>query len=62
MLEAMHTEDSEYIYRDLKEFLIELGYFTRADFESVETDVFKWIIQGYNVYKDEWPDTKYEKK
>ncbi len=61
MLEAMHTEDSEYIYRDLKEFLIELGYFTRADFESVETDVFKWIIQGYNVYKDEWPDTKYEK-
>lgn len=61
ILEAMHTEDSEYIYRDLKEFLIELGYFTRADFESIETDVFKWIIQGYNVYKDEWPDLKYEK-
>lgn len=61
ILEAMHTEDSEYIYRDLKEFLIELGYFTRADFESVETDVFKWIIQGYTVYKDEWPDPKYEK-
>lgn len=61
ILEAMHTEDSEYIYRDLKEFLVELGYFTRADFESIETDVFKWIIEGYNVYKGEWPNAKYEK-
>ena len=60
MLEGMHTEDSEYIYRDLKEFLIELGYFTRADFETIETDVFKWLLKGYKVYKDEWPDPQYE--
>lgn len=61
ILESMHTKDSEYIYRDLKEFLIELGYFTRADFQSIESNVFKWIIQGYTVYKDEWPDPKYER-
>lgn len=61
ILESMHTKDSEYIYRDLKEFLIELGYFTRADFDSIETDVFKWIIPDYKVYKDEWPDGKIEK-
>lgn len=61
ILENMHTEDAEYIYRDLKEFLMELGYFTRADFESIETDVFDWIIPTYKVYKDEWPSVKYEK-
>ena len=61
ILEGMHTRDSEYIYRDLKEFLIELGYFTRADFEEIETDVFEWIIPKYKVYKDEWPNPKYER-
>lgn len=61
ILENMHTEDSEYIYRDLKEFLMELGYFTRADFESIETDVFDWIIPTYKVYRDEWPSVQYEK-
>lgn len=61
ILESVHTEDSEYIYRDLKEYLIELGYFTRADFESIETGVLKWIIPSYTVYKDEWPDIEYEK-
>lgn len=61
ILEGMHTKDSEYIYRDLKEFLIELGYFTRSDFEEIETDVFQWIIPKYQVYKDEWPDPKFEK-
>lgn len=61
ILEGMHTEDSEYIYRDLKEYLIELGYFTRADFESVETGNLKWLIPSYTVYKGEWPSTEYEK-
>ena len=61
ILENMHTEDSEYIYRDLKEFLMELGYFTRADFESIDTDVFDWIIPTYKVYKDQWPNAQNEK-
>lgn len=61
ILESLHTEDSEYIYRELKEYLIELGYFTRADFEQIETGVLKWLIPNYTVYKDEWPDTEFEK-
>lgn len=61
ILEGMHTEDSEYIYRELKEYLIELNYFTRADFEVLEKGVLKWLIPKYTVYKDEWPDTEFEK-
>ena len=61
ILEGMHTEDSEYIYRELKEYLIELNYFTRADFEVLEKGVLKWLIPRYTVYKDEWPDTEFEK-
>ena len=59
MLENMHTLDSEYVYRDLKEFLIELGYFKRSDFEKIETKVLEWVIQGYNPV--EWPNKKYER-
>lgn len=60
ILESVHTFDAEYVYRNLKEFLIELGYFTRADFESIETNVLDWIIPEYIPI--EWPNLKYEKK
>ena len=60
ILEGVHTKDGEYVYRDLKEFMIELGYFTEADFETIETGVLDWIIPEY--VPDEWPNIKYEKK
>lgn len=60
ILESVHTKDGEYVYRDLKEFMIELGYFTEADFETIESNVLEWIIPNYTP--DEWPDKKYEKK
>ncbi len=60
ILEGVHTKDGEYVYRDLKEFMIELGYFTEADFELIESGVLDWIIPEY--VPDEWPDKKYEKK
>lgn len=60
ILESVHTLDAEYVYRDLKEFLIELGYFTKADFESIETNVLDWIIPEY--IPTQWPNLKYEKK
>lgn len=47
ILENMHSESAEYIYRDLKEFLIELGYYTKAEFEYINTDVLKWFIPDY---------------
>lgn len=60
ILEGVHTEDGEYVYRDLKEFLIELGYFTRKDFEEIETGVLDWIIPEYSP--EGWPNKRYEKK
>lgn len=60
ILENVHTQDGEYIYHDLKEFLIELGYFTEADFKSIETGVLDWLIPAYTP--EVWPDKKYEKK
>lgn len=60
ILESVHTLDAEYVYRDLKEFLIELGYFEREDFELIETGVLDWIIPEYKPL--EWPANKYEKK
>ncbi|MBO5005334.1 MAG: C39 family peptidase [Clostridia bacterium] len=60
ILESVHTKDGEYVYRDLKEFMIELGYFSEGDFETIESNVLDWIIPSYTP--DEWPDTRYEKK
>ena len=61
ILEGVHTADTDLIYAELKEFLVELGYFKYSDFEEIETDVFTWLIPDYEVFKGEWPDPKYEK-
>ena len=53
LLEGMHTESAEYIYRDLKEFLIELGYYTKAEFEQIEANVLEWFIPDYIPSTDE---------
>ena len=53
ILAGMHTEDAEYIYRDLKEFLIELGYYTKAEFEYLDTKVLNWFIPEYHPQKTE---------
>jgi len=53
LLEGMHTESAEYIYRDFKEFLIELGYYTKAEFDLIETNVLKWFIPEYKPAKYE---------
>lgn len=47
ILEGMHSEDAELIYRDFKEFLIELGYYTKAEFEQIEAKVLTWFIPEY---------------
>lgn len=60
ILEGVHTRDGERVYHDLKEFMIELGYFTEADFETIESGVLDWIIPEY--VPNEWPDKKYGRK
>ena len=47
ILEGMKTETAQTIYRDFKEFLIELGYYTKAEFEYLNNNVLTWFIPDY---------------
>lgn len=47
ILEGMHSEASEQIYRNLQELLISLDYFTEEDFQVPGTQVLEWILPGY---------------
>ena len=60
ILEASETLDGQFIYRDLKELVIELGYFEREDFEKIEKEVLEWPLPDFK--RKGWPDTKYEKQ
>lgn len=61
ILEGMKTEDAQLIYRDLKEFLIELGYYTKAEFEQLSTNVLTWFIPEYIPENPEnWQQNKTE--
>lgn len=60
ILENSETLDSKFIYRDLKELVIELGYFEREDFDEIEKQVLEWPIPDY--IPGDWPDRKIEKQ
>lgn len=60
MLESSETLDAQFIYRDLKELVIELGYFEREDFDVIEKQILEWPIPDY--IPGEWPDRKIEKQ
>ena len=60
ILESSETLDAQYIYRDLKELVIELGYFEREDFDEIEKNVLEWPIPKY--IPGEWPARKFEKQ
>ena len=60
ILESSETLDAQFIYRDLKELVIELGYFEREDFDVIEKEVLEWPIPKYRT--KEWPNRKYEKQ
>lgn len=59
ILEETETLDAQYIYRDLKELVIELGYFEKEDFYEIEKRVLEWPIPDY--IPAEWPNKKVEK-
>ena len=59
ILEETETLDAQYIYRDLKELVIELGYFEKEDFYEIEKRVLEWPIPDY--VPAEWPNKKVEK-
>ena len=44
MLENTHTLDADYIYRDFKELVVELGYFTREELTDEVPRVLHWPV------------------
>ena len=44
MLENTHTEDADYIYKDFKELIVELGFFDKEDLAENIVPVFQWFI------------------
>ena len=60
ILESSETLDAQYIYRDLKELVIELGYFEREDFQEEKLETLLWPLPTFK--RKGWPDRKYEKQ
>ncbi len=60
ILEGSDTLDAQFIYRDLKELVIELGYFEREDFYEIEKQVLEWPVPEY--IPAEWPHKEIEKQ
>lgn len=58
ILEAVGTEDSENIYRDFKNLLAELGYFTISEIEEADNPL-DWPVPDYSPV--EWPKLLSEK-
>ena len=53
ILKNTNTQDAEYIYRDLKEMLIDLGYYTEAEFDVFDTNVLMWLVPDF--LPETWP-------
>ena len=59
MLENMNTLDSDAIYRDFKELIVELDYFDKEDLTNIPTEVFEWPIPECGSAG--WPIRRFEK-
>ncbi len=46
ILENVHTLDTDYIYRDFKELVVELGYFTKEELTDETPKLLAWLIPG----------------
>ena len=44
MLENTHTLDSDYIYRDFKELIVELGYFSKEELTDETPRLLQWLV------------------
>lgn len=44
MLENTHTLDADFIYKDFKELVVELGYFTKEELSDETPRIFAWLI------------------
>ncbi len=60
MLENTHTLDSDYIYRDFKELIVELGYFTKEELTDEMPQLLQWPIP--DVASVEYPVRSLDKR
>ena len=44
MLENTHTLDADYIYRDFKELVVELGYFSKEELTDEVPKLLEWLV------------------
>ena len=44
MLENTHTLDADYIYRDFKELIVELGYFKKEELTDETPRLLQWLV------------------
>ncbi len=44
MLENSHTLDADFIYRDFKELVVELGYFEKEELTESKPKILQWIV------------------
>ena len=60
MLENEHTLDSDYIYRDFKELVVELGYFSKEELTDETPRLLQWIVPDVGSYG--YPDRTLDKR
>ena len=59
MLENEHTLDADYIYRDFKELIVELGYFEKQELTDETPRIIQWLIPTIGSY--EYPARELDK-
>ncbi len=60
MLENTHTLDADYIYRDFKELIVELGYFTKEELTDETPRLLQWIVPDIGSYG--YPERSIDKR
>ncbi|MCR5186104.1 MAG: CHAP domain-containing protein [Clostridia bacterium] len=60
ILTNMETLDSDAIYRDFKELIVELNFFDKEELTNIPTKTFEWPIA--EAGSAGWPVRKFEKK
>ena len=60
MLENTHTLDSDYIYRDFKELVVELGYFQKEELTDETPRLLEWLVP--KIGSSGYPDRTIDKR
>lgn len=60
MLENSHTVDADYIYKDFKELVVELGYFQKEELTESKPKLLQWIVP--DIGSSGYPDRSIDKR